>query len=41
MTNSRLTDPEVLETRFPVLARAIRDPARLGRGRARIAAATA
>ena len=28
MTNSRLTDPEVLEWRFPVLLESVRDPAR-------------
>jgi 5-oxoprolinase (ATP-hydrolysing) len=33
MTNSRLTDPEILETRFPVLLERFRDPARLRRGR--------
>ena len=31
MTNSRLTDPEVLELALPRAARALRDPARLGR----------
>ena len=35
MTNSRLTDPEILETRLPVRLERIRDPPRLGRrGRA-------
>ena len=34
MTNSRLTDPEVLEWRFPVRARVVRDPARHRRRRA-------
>ena len=31
MTNSRLTDPEVLETRLPVRLERFRDPSRLGR----------
>ena len=31
MTNSRLTDPEVLEWRFPVLRRGALDPRGLGR----------
>ena len=33
MTNSRLTDPEILETRLAGPARRIRDPPRLGRWR--------
>ncbi len=41
MTNSRLTDPEVLEWRFPGPARELRDPARLGRRAAGTAAGTA
>jgi 5-oxoprolinase (ATP-hydrolysing) len=41
MTNSRLTDPEVLETRFPVLLEEFSHPARLGRGGASGTAATA
>ena len=41
MTNSRLTDPEILETRYPGDRRGVRHPPRLGRRRARIAAATA
>ena len=41
MTNSRLTDPEILETRYPVLLERFAIRARLGRARARIAAATA
>ena len=41
MTNSRLTDPEVLESRFPVLLEKLRDPARLGRRRDAWRAATA
>ena len=31
MTNTRMTDPEVLELRFPVRGRALRDSARFGR----------
>ena len=34
MTNSRLTDPEVLEFRFPGTPGVVRDPSRLGRRRA-------
>ncbi len=41
MTNTRLTDAEVLEWRFPVLARELFHPARLGRARGAGAAATA
>ena len=40
MTNSRLTDPEILETRLSGAARAVRDPPRLGRGGRAHAAAT-
>ena len=40
MTNSRLTDPEVLERRFPVLLREFALRARLRRQRASSAAAT-
>ena len=32
MTNSRLTDPEILEDRFPVRLRAVRHPPRQWRG---------
>ncbi len=35
MTNSRLTDPEVLEWRFPVLLESLCDPARLAAGAGR------
>ena len=41
MTNSRLTDPEVLEWRFPVRLESYRDPPRQRRRGPRIAAATA
>jgi hypothetical protein len=34
MTNSRLTDPEVLEWRFPVRLDSLRDPHGFGRRRA-------
>ncbi len=41
MTNTRLTDPEVLERRYPVRVRSFVDSPRLGRRRAACAAATA
>ena len=41
MTNSRLTDPEVLEWRYPVLLESYADPAGQRRRRAAGAAATA
>ena len=41
MTNSRLTDPEILERRFPVRLEAFERAARLGRRRRASRAATA
>ena len=41
MTNTRLTDPEVLELRYPVVVEELLDPARLGRQGALERAATA